>query len=180
MDKITFEVNGFAELYKNFKTLDNKAKDEVKKEFAASALKIQSTAKRLAPINLGNLRNSITVTESGSNTDFVYKINATAKYAPYVEFGTGPMAEKSIPSEYKEYAAKFRGKTGSTFQQMIEAIMLWVKRKGLANGKNERSVAFLIARSILRKGLRPQPFLIPAFEQEKSKLLKRIKEILNA
>ena len=81
MDKVTFEVNGFAELYKKFKTLDNKAKDEVKKEFAASALKIQSTAKRLSPVNFGNLRNSISVTESGSNTDFVYKINLLNYYA---------------------------------------------------------------------------------------------------
>jgi HK97 gp10 family phage protein len=177
MDKITFEVNGFAELYKKFKTLDEKAKGEVKKEFNASALKIQSTAKRLAPVNFGQLRNSIVLTESGKGTDFIFKVTATAKYAPFVEFGTG--GKVSVPSNYTEYAARFKGKTGSTFKQMIEAIMLWVQRKGIS-GKNDRSTAYLIARSILRKGLRPQPFLIPAFEQEKPKLIKRIKEILNA
>jgi hypothetical protein len=41
-------------------------------------------------------------------------------------------------------------------------------------------LAYVIARSILQKGLRPQPFLIPAYEQEKPKLIKRLKELLNA
>jgi hypothetical protein len=36
----------------------------------------------------------------------------------------------------------------------------------------------MIALSILRKGLRPQPFLIPAFEQEKPKLKLRIEKII--
>lgn len=177
MDQITFEVKGFAELYKKFKQLDEKAKVEVKKEFNASALKIQNTAKRLAPVNFGQLRNSIVLSESGKATDFVYKVTATAKYAPYVEFGTG--GKVSVPSEYSEYAAKFKGKSGGTFKQMIDAIMLWVQRKGIS-GANDKSTAYLIARSILRKGIRPQPFLIPAFEQEKPKLIKRVKEIFNA
>jgi HK97 gp10 family phage protein len=177
MDQITFEVNGFAELYKKFKQLDEKAKGQIKDEFNASALKIQSTAKRLAPVNFGQLRNSIVLSEDGKGSDFIFSIKATAKYAPYVEFGTG--GKVSVPADYTEYAARFKGKSGGTFKEMIEAIMLWVQRKGIS-GKNDRSTAYLIARSILRKGLRPQPFLIPAFEQEKPKLIKRIKEILNA
>lgn len=177
MDKITFEVNGFAELYKKFKQLDEKAKGEIKAEFNASALKIQSTAKRLAPINFGQLRNSIVLSESGKGTDFVFTISATAKYAPYVEFGTG--GKVSVPSDYAEYAARFKGKSGGSFKEMVDALTLWVKRKGIG-GKNDKSTAYLIARSILRKGLRPQPFLIPAFEQEKPKLLKRLKDIMNA
>jgi hypothetical protein len=57
---------------------------------------------------------------------------------------------------------------------------LWVKRKGIGNGKNDKGVAYVIARSILQKGLRPQPFLIPAYEQEKPKLIQRLKKLLNA
>ena len=179
MDKITLNVDEFSKIYKKFRQLDEAAKTQVKAEFGASALKIQNKAKRLAPVNFGKLRESIVVNEKGDNTDFIYTIAARTKYAAYVEFGTGPMAEKSVPAEYKEYAMKFKGSSGGTFKEMIEALMLWVKRKGLASGKNEKSVAYLIARSILRKGLRAQPFLIPAFEQEKKNLIKNIKNVLD-
>ena len=59
---------------------------------------------------------------------------------------------------------------------MVEALTLWVRRKGIGGGK-DKSIAYAIAISILRKGMRPQPFLIPAFETEKPKM---IKNILNA
>ena len=177
MDTVTIRVEGFEKLYQRFKKLDEATKIEVKNEFNAAALKIQGTAKRLAPVNFGTLRNSIVLDETGDGSDFMYTVSATAKYAPYVEFGTG--AKVSVPADYAEYAATFKGQSGGSFKEMIEAIMLWVKRKGIGNGK-DRSTAYLIARSILQKGLRPQPFLIPAFEQEKPKLLKRIKELINA
>jgi hypothetical protein len=62
---------------------------------------------------------------------------------------------------------------------MIKALTMWVERKGLAgSGKQSKSIAYAIALSILRKGLRPQPFLIPSFEQEKGKLLQRIEKII--
>ena len=53
---------------------------------------------------------------------------------------------------------------------MVEALTLWVKRKGIGGG-NDKSIAYAIAVSILRKGMRPQPFLIPAFEMEKPKMI---------
>ena len=179
MDQITFRPEGFETLYKKFKEINERAQKEVKMEFAASAIKIQNDAKRLAPVNFGNLRNSISVSEEGDSKDFVYIVSANVKYAPYVEFGTGPMAERNIPSQYKDYANKFKGKSGGTFKEFMDALMLWVKRKGIGNG-NDKSTAFLIARSILKNGLRPHPFLIPSFEQEVPKLTKRIKDILNA
>jgi HK97 gp10 family phage protein len=176
-DQITFDLNGFSELYKKFKDINDKAKNEVKSEFNASALKIQNDAKKMAPVNFGNLRNLIVLTEDGDTKNFSYTVGARASYSPYVEFGTG--GKVSVPNNYQEYASKFKGKGGGTFKEMIEALTLWVRRKGIG-GKNDKSTAYLIARSILKNGLKPQPFLIPAFEQEKPKLLKRIKEILNA
>jgi len=178
MDKITLNVEEFSKIYQRFKQLDQVAKTEIKNEFNSSALKIQATAKRLAPVNFGNLRNSIVLTQEGDQNDFVFTIAARAKYAPYVEFGTG--SKVSVPSNYAEYAAKFKGQKGGSFKEMIEALMLWVKRKGIANGKNQKSIAYAIAISILRRGIRPQPFLIPAFEQEKKNLIKRIKNVLDA
>jgi hypothetical protein len=58
-------------------------------------------------------------------------------------------------------------------------LTLWVKRKGIGDGKNDRGLAYVIARSILQKGMRPQPFLIPSYETEKPKLIQRLKKLLD-
>jgi hypothetical protein len=79
---------------------------------------------------------------------------------------------------------------------MIKALVLWVKRKGLVGtysiktqkrtgnrkvqSKETDAAAYAIALSILRKGIRPQPYLIPAYETEVSLLKERIKNIVNA
>ena len=79
---------------------------------------------------------------------------------------------------------------------MIKALTLWVKRKGLAGTYSVKSrrrqggsklkqsqdekLARFLAIKILKNGIRPQPFLIPAYEQEKPKLIEKLKKILNA
>jgi hypothetical protein len=60
---------------------------------------------------------------------------------------------------------------------MVEALTLWVRRKGIGGGK-DKSVAYAIAISILKKGMRPQPFLIPSFETEKPKMINNIKKAI--
>jgi hypothetical protein len=97
-------------------------------------------------------------------------------YAPYIEFGTG--GKVSIPSGYGTFAGQFKGKTGGKFADLLKALTEWVNKKGIGGGKN-KSVAYAIALSILRRGIRPQPFLLPAFENEKKNLKKRIKDIIN-
>lgn len=142
MDAVTFDIEGFDKLYSKFKALDEKAKGAVKDEFNASALKIQNDAKRAVVVDTGYLRNSIYLKEQGTNTKFVYTVGAKAKYAPYIEFGTGGLV--SIPKGYDDFARLFRG------------------------------------RGLKKINLRARPFLIPAFEMEKVKLIERLKKLLNA
>jgi len=170
-------LEGLDNINKKIAELDKKVKQEVSNEINASALKIQSDAKRLAPNNFGELRGSIKLSPESTGS-LTYIVAATASYAAYVEFGTG--GKVSIPAGFEEDASKFKGGKNGTFKDMVEALTLWVKRKGIGNGKNNKGLAYVIARSILEKGLRPQPFLIPAYEQEKPKLIKRLKELLNA
>ena len=168
-------LNGIKELEGKLIKLSTVLKVDVSDEINASALKIENQAKRLAPINLGQLRNSIALTK---DVDLTYTVAANASYAAYVEFGTGP--QTSVPSDFKSYAEQFKGKSGGKFKDMIEALTLWIKRKGIGNGKNDKGLAYVIALSILRKGMRAQPFLVPAYEMEKPKLIKRLKDLLNA
>lgn len=173
---MAFVVNltGFNELEGKLKDLTVTLEKGVSDEINASALKIQSDAKKLAPVNLGQLRNSISLTKE---TELTYTVSANASYSAYVEFGTGPQV--NVPADFKTYAQQFKGQSGGKFKDMVEALTLWVKRKGIGNGKNDKGLAYVIALSILRKGMRPQPFLIPAFEQEKPKLIERLNKLLN-
>jgi len=174
MAGFTFDIGNLSDVLKRLDTLEAKVQEDVKNEINASALNIQSGAKRLAPVNFGQLRNSIYLKEQKVEKGVVFTVGSNASYAPYVEFGTG--GKVSIPRGFEELASGFKGKKAGTFKDMVQALTLWVKRKGIGGGK-DKSIAYAIALSILRKGMRPQPFLIPAFETEKPKM---IKNILNA
>ena len=177
MASITIDIKGMSEALGKFDKYSKTVQAEIKDEVGASALKIYSDAKRLAPVNLGTLRNTIFIESvSPAANKFMFTIGAKARYAPYIEFGTG--GKVSIPAGYESYASQFKTKTGGTFKEMVKALMEWVEKKGIGSGKNSKSVAYIIALSILRKGLRPQPFLIPAFEQERPKLKSRILNII--
>ncbi|MFT8362908.1 MAG: HK97 gp10 family phage protein [Sporolactobacillus sp.] len=60
---------------------------EVKKVVATTAELMVSQAKALAPVFVGNLRNSIDV--AYANDGLTAKINVGVDYAIYVEYGTG-------------------------------------------------------------------------------------------
>ena len=144
-----------------------------------------------APVNMGTLRQSIHATSKDKLTHYV---EVGVSYGAYVEFGTG--GKVSIPTGFQDYAATFRGKKGGSLSDMIEALTLWVKRKGLAGTYSVKSgrrlggratqtsqdekLARFLAIKILKNGIRPQPYLIPAYETEKPKLIQRLKKLLNA
>ena len=168
-------LNGMKELQGKLNKLTTALEKDVSNEINATALNIENQAKKLAPINLGQLRNSIALTK---DSELTYTVAANASYSAYVEFGTGPQV--NVPADFASYAIQFKGKSGGKFKDMVEALTLWVKRKGIGNGKNDKGLAYVIALSILKKGMRPQPFLIPAYEMEKPKLIKRLNQLLNA
>ena len=163
------------ELEGKLSKLSTALKVDVSDEINASVIKIENQAKRLAPVNFGQLRGSIA---HSKDSELTYSVAANASYSAYVEFGTGPQV--NVPADFKSYAQQFKGKSGGKFKDMVEALTLWVKRKGIGNGKNDKGLAYVIALSILRKGMRPQPFLVPAYEMEKPKLIQRLNKLLNA
>lgn len=177
MAGITLEITGMTGVLGKLDKYNNKIQDGIIDEVAASALKIQSDAKKAAPVNINTLRGSIYMEPNiKSKTQYMFTVGTEVSYAPYIEFGTG--GKVSIPAGYESYANGFKGKSKGKFKDMLMALTEWVQKKGIASGKQSKSVAYMIAISILRKGLRPQPFLIPAFEREKPKLKLRIEKIL--
>lgn len=70
--------------------IKEQSKEEVKKAMTMIGLLVQASATLRAPVDLGNLKNSITY----EPTDTEVTIGTNVEYAPYMEFGTGIYAEK--------------------------------------------------------------------------------------
>ena len=140
MDRVTLDMVNLADIFKDLDKLDVKIQAEVRDEMNASALTIQSAAKRQVVVDLSGLRSSIYLKEDSKDKKVVFTVGAKAKYAPYIEFGTG--TEVTVPAGYEELAILFKGKNTAKIN------------------------------------IRPQPFLIPAFENEKPKLIERITKLL--
>ena len=90
----------------NLRAFDKKT---LSNEIGKTALEISRLAKQNAPVDTGTLRQSIRAEKKVKTAEVI----AGAKYAPYVEFGTGSqvdlsdMLELGIP---ESYAAQFKGK----------------------------------------------------------------------
>ena len=134
-------------------------------EASASSQIIARDARQRAPVNDGALRASI----QPSGSDGSYAVNASANYAAYVEFGT--RARVSVPADLQDYAHQFMGKgEGGNAKEMIYR---WCKSKGIP-----QEAWYHIFLAIMFKGIKPQPFLFPAVDEETPKFYERLKKML--
>jgi|TARA_R110000765_G_scaffold162710_1_gene267488 HK97 gp10 family phage protein len=105
---IKIDKSDLAQLKKKLDNLRAFDKNTLSKELGTAGLDIARIAKRAAPVDKGTLRQSIKSEKKGKTVEII----AGAKYAPYVEFGTGSfvnfddMIQLGIPVSY---AAQFKG-----------------------------------------------------------------------
>lgn len=167
-----------------------KFEPQVQTSFNNFGIRVELTAKSLVPVDEGRLKNSIFQDPSR----LAVTVGASADYAAYLEFGTRKFAAayvNSLPAQWKELAARSKGKAGGSFDEMVKRITGWVIRKGIAAtptksgnaSKSKSSVAaqhqaaYLIARSILINGIKAQPYLYPAVQQHTKQLLADLNKI---
>jgi len=143
---------------------------EVDLELHAGAVDIEREAVSRAPVNLGNLKSSIVIEPKAPNGGLKYEVVCGAVYAPFIEFGTRKQVK--VPSGYEQYAAQFKGASTGSTRSFKEAILQWMKDKGI-----DMKFAYPIMRKIMIEGIKPQPFMIPAFEMFKDEIIKRIQWI---
>ena len=126
-------------------------------------------AKRKAPINDGGLRQSI---HDVKVSDLSYDVIVGERYGAYVEFGTG--AHVRVPSELKDVAKRIQSiNTKGTFREGLENIRDWLKSNG-----GDPDDAYIVFMSILKRGLRPRPFLYPALLEARRNLKKELLRIV--
>ena len=187
------EIKGLDASLKNIEKIAKQTEKNLNAELKAFGLDVVRDANGSVASDEGLLRNSI----SSKSSDLEVSIVANTDYAAYVEFGTRKFASEyvsTLPSDWQEYASKFRGAGGGSFDEFLYRLVLWVKRKGIAGtysvktkrrtGKRKNfdaedlQAAYLIARKILRDGIQAKPFLYPAFRDNLPKLKERLKNVI--
>ena len=174
---VKVNVIGLESLKSRIDSAGKELKTDVDAELQAAAFDFVALAKRDVASqggDRGTLLRSITQSKEG---DMSYVVSANVFYAPFIEFGT-----KSKFNPYpgtEEYASQFKGAKGSGTLKLIDAIKGWVKRKGIAKGKEADRAAFLIARSIYKNGISPKPFFFKQVPIVREKLLTNVTRVLD-
>ena len=108
---VSFKIEGLDALIKRLGKLPIEIEKEVAEEVNASALAIQSKAKKSVAANStdnGTLLGSIQLVSVLKDKRILYTVGSRLKYAPYVEFGTGGTV--NVPAGYEDFAMQFKGK----------------------------------------------------------------------
>ena len=128
---------------KSVNLLGRKAREAAMSELGATAIQMLGDATKKLREN-GSVSTSFLV-NSGKVKKYKthYTVGYSASYAYIVEFGR---------------------KIGT--MPPVSALIPWVKKKLRINDpKQQKQVAFLIARSIMQNGIKPKPFFYPAYEK---------------
>ena len=147
---MTLKLMGVEKVIAAIKDVNSELNVKIDAEIDAQAQMVATKAKRKAPSNFSELRNSI---------------------------GTEKV---SVPPELTEVAAAVKGRASrGNFASMVEAIYVWGTKKKIIK-KGDKNHAVNIARKIMINGIAPQPFLWPSFLEVRPKLISRLQTILKS
>ena len=165
------EVLGDREVVATIRRLRVETVTMVQKAISKAAIAIDRGAKRRVAVDTGRLRSSIRpYFKAGRGGLYAATVGTNVKYAPFIEFGTSVVGSRTNKQPLPEgYVHGTRHKPIP-----VEALIPWARRHGM-DEEDAGGVAFAIAS---RPGLPARPFLFPAFEEERPKLLKSIREIV--
>jgi len=161
-------IKGIDQVIKELRKYGKDIEVQIDATTSNAAMEIERNAKDLAPKNFGQLAQSISRQKIKESN---YIISTNEFYAGYMEFGTG--TKVSIPAEFKDMAASFKGRKGS-YKEGLESIKQWCKHKGI-----DEKFAYVIFASILGAGVNPKPFMYPAWIKGKKDYLDNLKKLLS-
>lgn len=151
-------LEGERQLFLNMQKRIDGAEEASRRGIRVAAMNILADAKENLRKNksvvTGQLRASGKTQDVQSDPDAIdvgFFSQTQGGYAAYVEYGR--RAGKFPPLSY---------------------IVQWVRKKFRKSEKEAKSIGFLIARSIARKGTRPHPFFGPAIQKNENAITKAI------
>jgi hypothetical protein len=151
-----------------FDSYDKAIQDGLRHILNKSTLKIQGKARHLSPVDTGRNRSAIQLYETIGGLSV--GVGSNVNYASPLEFGSLP----HFPP--------------------IDALIPWVKRHWATDNKFSKSgkkyrivnssesairgMAFVLARSISKKGTKARPFLYPPYNEEKPLFIQSIIKLM--
>lgn len=141
------ELSGFVARYREGARI---VTEELARAGKRAGLAVERGAKGYAPVDTGNLRRSITTATSVAPLAVTTTVGTAVTYARAVEFGRG--------------AGRAQPPSG--------AIAAWLARKG-----SDPSKAFVVARSIGRRGIAARPFLTRAFKELQGQIRREFDQV---
>lgn len=171
MIKMGISPNALKQVNREIEQARKKYEGKVAQEVNKGMMAIHKTASD----NISSQISVITTFRQFLQTEYqVGKLEASvyhaSSYAPYVEFGTKRKFE--VDPKYAQYAGQFKGGSRGTFRDLVKNIEVWAKKANIPN-----EAVFPIALSIARNGIPAKPFLYPAFETHRNKIIKAIKSL---
>lgn len=172
-------MNGFSVDIKNdinFPEITQEVKQIIQDELNGFGVDTVEDAKNFAnsSVDRGFLHNQISFDPIPNQ--LAIDLISAAPYSAYIEFGTRGLAAayvSSLPANWQQFAAQYKGGSGGSFAEFLKRIMEWVKRKGI-----DEAAAYPIAKKIMIEGIRPQPFLYPAIVKNVPLLIDNLKKQL--
>lgn len=162
------QIKGLNKVLKELKDLGVEGEKRIAIDTETNAREIEANAKINAPFNLGDLRQGI---KALPIDDLNWKIQSTAPYAAYLEFGTGENVK--VPTELKDVAIKFKNNKKGSFKEGLIAIKDWCKNKGIPE-----EAAYPIFIKIITQGISAKPYLYPAFVNGRKNYISDLKKSL--
>jgi len=172
---VNIEVKGLDATLKKFERLATQSKGDIQAALNDFADRTSSDAKsnlqRNATSNEGKLSQAI----QPFYGDLEAGVKVNINYAAYVEFGTRKMAAQylgSLPNDWQNIANQYKGGNGGSIKGILYALRQWFIDRKIPKEKQ-----FFIARKILTEGIKPKPYLFPAFRDNIPQLKKDIQAI---
>lgn len=157
-------IQGLDKLLAKLTKLDGDVNNALSKSIERNIKRVQSTAKRLAPVNDGYLRNSIQGEVKSEGNKIEGRVSTAVNYAHYVEFGTGPVGMASHKDLPHKILSKLVYKQNGWWIHESDIDAKTAAKYHFEKRKTKNGVFYYT------EGQPAQPFLYPALVQNEGKI----------
>jgi HK97 gp10 family phage protein len=147
---MTFDFSSVNRMAAAYKGGQQIVLQETRQGITRAVIQIEADAKREVPTDTHTLQRSIAHEVTTAGRDVTGRVGSNLHYAPVVEYGRSP-GRMPPPG----------------------ALAGWLRRKGI-----DERYAFVVARSIARRGIRPRPYLKPALAKNRQKISREMDNVL--
>lgn len=165
------KIQGLDSLLRKLDKLGGSSHDALKKGITRATGLVRGDAKELCPVNEGRLRNSIGASIQEKDGAIVGKVSTNIEYAPYVEFGTGPVGRASPKDLPPELAGKIQYKADGWWIHSSQIDAEIAEKYHFFRWESPDGEVFYRT-----EGQPAHPFLYPALKQNTRRIKQIIKE----